>query len=76
MEPAGSGATWTQARRVSIGQGESTRIACSDGVEVILNVNSQRSDVRSIAWLGLTGDERCLVGESRQWPCATRLWCV
>ena len=30
MEPAGSGATWTLARRVSIGQCESTRVARSE----------------------------------------------
>jgi hypothetical protein len=53
MEPAGSGATWTLARRVSIGQCESTRVASSEGVEIISNVNAQRSAVRSIAWLGV-----------------------
>jgi hypothetical protein len=52
MEPAGSGATWTLARRVSIGQCESTRVARSECVEVISNVEAQWSAVRSIARLG------------------------
>jgi hypothetical protein len=51
MEPAGSGATWTLARRVSIGQCESTRVDRIGRVEVISKVDRQRSDVRSIAWL-------------------------
>ncbi len=34
------------------------RIARSEGVEVISNVDSQRSAVRSIAWLGLFSIEK------------------
>ena len=44
MEPAGSGATWTQARRVSIGQGESARVARTGSLEVISKV--ERTAVR------------------------------
>ena len=32
------------------------RVACKKGVEVISNVNAQRSDVRSIAWLDVYGE--------------------
>src|SRR5688572_12864020 len=55
MEPSGSGATWTKGRRLSLGAGESTRVARSGSAEIISKWSAQRSAVRSIAWLDLFG---------------------